>query len=180
MQVPLLFAFVHIFFYWLNVFSNTSDDFIPAHATSMTSLCLCSSHRDMTEACVSSGSNIPSQTSSVLLFRVLISLRLEWDHFNLVQWPKEHHRQRGALCMRHPCDGIIWAHTAAKWRSAGSQRAAHSTVTANRSRKLCSSPSKSSHRSMKYKQIISHQSLWRQREVNAESSSSADYLALFS
>lgn len=36
------------FLYWLNVFSNTSGDFTPARATSMSSLSLCSSHMDIT------------------------------------------------------------------------------------------------------------------------------------
>lgn len=146
--------------YWLNVFSNTTGDFIPARATSMTSLCLCSSHRDITEACVSSGSTIPSLTSSILLFPVLISLRSEWDHFSSVQWPKEHHRQGGALCMRHPCDGVIWA--AARQGLLGHSRLPTALALPTEAESLLLL--QASHWFMKYKLSIPHQFLSRQRK----------------
>lgn len=120
MQVPLMFAFVHLF-------SLLTQCVFKREWWFHTSPCyqqdqsLCSSHMGITEVCVSCGSTLPSQASSVLLFPILISLRSEWDHFSSVQWPEEHRRQRVARCMRHPCDGIIWA-TRSSQRAQGSQQ----------------------------------------------------------
>lgn len=162
------------------MFSNASGDFIAAHATSMTSLSLSSSHMDITEACVSSGSTVPSQASSGLLLPLLISLRSEQDHFNSVQWPKEQHRQRGALCIRHPCDGIIRATRSSRvgvsWITAGCPQ--HCQWQQKQKASFFSKQVKSQvyeiqaehFRSVPFK---------AKKGVNAENSSSADYLALF-
>lgn len=106
------------------------------------------------------------------------------DRFSSVQWPKEHHKQRGARRMRHPCDSIIWdRQIQPREGQLWSQQAAHNSVSGNRSIKLRSSPSKASHRFIKYKQSSSHRFLSEaEREKNAvfaESNSSADYLAFF-
>ena len=175
------------FLYWLHVFSNLSGDLIRAHAISMTSLSLRCNHMDITEACVSACNTVPPRALAMFCYS---QFSLAWDqskasdHFSSVHWPKEHRKQRGARCMRHPCDSIIWdRQIQPREGQLWSQKAAHNTVSGNRSIKLHSSPSKSRLRFIKYKQSISHHFLSEaEREMNAvfaESNSSADYLAFF-
>lgn len=179
MQVPLVFAFVHLFSLLTQCVSKCEWWFhtSPCYQQYQS---LCSSHMGITRVCVSSGSTLPSQASSVLLFPILITLRSEWDHFSSVQWPEEHRRQRGSHCMRHPCDGIIWAIRSSQ-RAQGSQRAPTALALATETESfvlLQASQVTGLWNAGRAFRISSFQG--KEREVNAENSSSADYLALFS
>lgn len=175
------------FLYWLNVFSNLSSDLILARAISTTGLSLRYNRMDITEASVSSCTTVPPRALAMFCYS---QFSLAWDQskvpgrFSSVHWPKEHRKQRGARCMRRPCDSIIWdRQIQPREGQMWSQQAAHNTVSGNRSVKLRSSPSKSSLGFIKYKQNISHPFLseaeGEMTAAFAESNSSADYLAFF-
>lgn len=96
--------------YWHNVFSDLSGDLMLAHTAVSVTIPSQMQQCEHPRACVSSQSPVPPWVLVLFCcsqFSLARGQSKAPDHFSSVHWPKEHHKQRGARCMRQPCDSII-------------------------------------------------------------------------